>query len=464
MRKLFSALFFLFAANFASADFLDLNGYVDMVLKDNADIQALEANIHSINGKLSAIERTYSYYLSAGTSYLNDRSGRNYNKLSSLGYDVSLSKQFETGTQMSVGFNGSYNEVDYLAGGGKKNHDLAPYVRLQQSLMQNYDGGATKAGLAKARADAQSALYLLQYQKQSIIFQAKIAYWNLSYARTVIDFKKTSLGRSQKILDWNERRYKLDLAERTDMLQSQAAVKMGELNLKLAYENEIKARRAFNLLLNVDGANVNYEIEKFTATALPYKQSKTLDKYGTRADVLSALEKVKSAQFDQESQSKTSGADLILSGQFALNGVDYPFGDASVDVVSASKPSYSLGVRYLMPLDFKIQETVNKGYEAAILAAQKSAQSASISENNQWLQLVDNWNNAKARLDLSMEIRTVQQQRHDEEQSLLKKGRSTTYMVIQSEQALDDAELGVLQNIFELISIYEQAEAFYNNK
>ncbi|MDR1940775.1 MAG: TolC family protein [Endomicrobium sp.] len=470
-KKLLFAVFIVFAAaQIGRAEFLTLQGYVDLVLQNNADFQSVQANIDAVNGKLAAIERTYSYYLSAGAGYTVDRSqrqsfnGMTIKDLKNVSYDVSVNKQFETGTQVSVGFNGTYNSVSLLPSGDGASNDLAgPFVRLQQSLLQEFNGGSTKASLAKARADAQSALYLLKYQKQSIILKAKLAYWNLSYARTVIDFRKTSLSRTKKILDWNQRRYNLDLAEKTDLLQSQAALKLGELNLKLAYESELQARRNFNVLLNIDSANVNYEVEKFAENGAEYEKGKILEKEGVRADVLSALENVKSAQYDQEAQEKTSGADLVLAGQFSLNGVDNEFRDAADYVIHASRPSYSLSLRYTLPLDFKIRKAVNEGYEAARVSAQKAAQAASITENNDWLQLVDNWENAKSRLTLVVEIRTVQQQRHEEEQSLLKKGRSTTYMVIQSEQDLDDATLNVLQGVFELITIYEQAEAFYKN-
>ena len=89
-------------------------------------------------------------------------------------------------------------------------------------------------------------------------------------------------------------------------------------------------------------------------------------------------------------------------------------------------------------------------------------ENAKLQESSDWFQLVDNWNNAKSRLAVSVEIRDIQQKRNEEEQNLLKKGRSTTYLVLQSEQDLDDSYLSMLQNILELISIYEQAEAFYN--
>jgi hypothetical protein len=120
-----------------------------------------------------------------------------------------------------------------------------------------------------------------------------------------------------------------------------------------------------------------------------------------------------------------------------------------------------LGLRYTLPLDFSLRKTIDQGYKSAQAAAERAVENAQLQESNDWLQLVDNWNNAKSRFALGIEIRGIQQQRNAEEQDLLKKGRSTTYLVLQSEQDLDDSYLSMLQTILELISIYEQAEAFY---
>ena len=159
---------------------------------------------------------------------------------------------------------------------------------------------------------------------------------------------------------------------------------------------------------------------------------------------------------------KSMGADLVFVGQFALNGVNKDFSKAGSDLGELNKPSYSLGLKYTLPLDFTLRTAVNEGYKAAKISAEKTVENAKLQESSDWFQLVDNWNNAKSRLALSVEIRDIQQKRNEEEQNLLKKGRSTTYLVLQSEQDLDDSYLSMLQNILELISIYEQAEAFYN--
>ncbi|MCL2799636.1 MAG: TolC family protein [Endomicrobia bacterium] len=469
--KLLAAVIFVFAAHYAHAEgnFLTMQDYLNLVADKNSELKSVQYNIDAVKGRIAEIERVYSYYLSAGANYVYDQSGKPYSfgagmdNITNLAYDASINRQFETGTQVSLGLNGSYGKYDFAFGAPDyKMTDISPFIKLSQSLLKDFNGGSTKASISQARANAQSALYLLEFKKQSILLNAKLAYWNLSYSRTVIDFRQTSLNRTRKILDWNRKRYNVDLAERSDMLQSQAAVKMRELNIKLAYEDEIRARRAFNQLMDITDDTVNYEVEKFDKLNSAFIDERVLEKRGTRFDVLSALEDVKSAEFAALAQEKSMGADLVLSGQIGANSAHGELID-NTQSLSIGGPTFAVGIRYTLPLDFNLRKDINKGFESAKISSQKAAGFAAIRENNDWLQLLDNWNNAKSRLALAKEIQKIQQDRNIEDQDLLRKGRSTTYLVLQSEQDLDDATLSVLQGTLELISIYEQAEAFYNN-
>ena len=472
---LFSFIFMLCVVSvLVYGEMLTIDSYLYMVAKNNSDLKSIQASINAVKGKLAEIERVYAYSLSADLSYSDDKSGRPFNQLAKLNlnevsnwnYSTSVNKQFATGTQFSLGINGTYGTYDYVPGSFGDPHynvsDISPFVRLQQSLWKDINGGSTKAGIYKQKASAKSALYLLEYKKQKLLLDARIAYWNLSYTRTVIDFRKVSFDRKKRLLDWNQKRYEMDLAERSDLLQSQAAVKSGELNLKLAYEDENRANRAFNQFLNIKDDKLRYDVEKFEDKGNSFKIDRTLIKKGARADVLAALEDVSTALYDQEASQRSRGADLVLEGEYSLNGVEQSAGKSFDHVKNDDRPSYSLGLKYILSLDFKLRKAIDKGYEAAKVSAQTSAESAVVKENNDWIQLLDNWDNARIRMELAVEVEKIQKQRYEEDRNLLKRGRTTTYMVLQSEDDLDAATLNVFKSILELIQINEQAKAFYS--
>lgn len=473
--KQFSLLFsfmLCFISVFVYGEMLTIDGYLYMVAKNNSDLKSIQASINAVKSKLAEIERVYAYSLSADLSYSDDKSGRPFsqsvklNEVSNWNYSTSLNKQFVTGTQFSLGINGSYGTYDYVRGLSGDSHynvsDISPFIRLQQSLWKDINGGSTKAGIYKQKSSAKSALYLLEYKKQKLLLDALTAYWNLSYTRTVIDFRKVSFDRKKRLLDWNQRRYEMDLAERSDLLQSQAAVKSGELNLKLAYEDENRANRAFNQFLNIKDDKLRYDVEKFEDKGNSFKIDSVLIKKGTRADVLATMEDVNTALYDQEASQRRRGADLVLEGKYSLNGVEQSSGRSFDNVKNGDRPSYFLGLKYTLPLDFKLRKVIDKGYEAAKVSAQTAAESAVVKENNDWIQLLDNWDNARIRMELVVEVEKIQKQRYEEDRNLLKRGRTTTYMVLQSEDDLDVATLNVFKSILELIQIKEQANAFYS--
>ncbi|MDR1122429.1 MAG: TolC family protein [Endomicrobium sp.] len=461
-----------FVSVFVYGEMLTIDDYMYMVAKNNSDLKLIQANINAVKGKLAEIERVYAYSLNMGISYSDDKSGRPYNQLAKLNevsnwnYSTSVNKQFKTGTQFFLGINGAYGTYDYAPSALGESHynvcDIFPFIKLQQSLWKDINGCSTKAGIYKQKANAKSVLYLLEYKKQKLLLDAKIAYWNLSYTRTVIDFRKASLDRKKRLLNWNQIRYKMDLTERADLLQSQAAVKFGELNLKLAYEDESRANKMFNQFLNIKDDKLRHDVEKFEDNGSFFKTDITFTKNGTRADVLAVLEDINKASYDQKASQRNKGADLVLEGKYSFNGVEQFLGESFNHVKNGDRPSYSLGLKYTLPLDFKLRKVINKGYEAAKVSAQIAAESAVIKENSDWVQLLDDWDNARTRMELAIEVEKIQKQRYEEDRNLFKKGRITTHMVLQGEDDSDIATLSVFKNILELIQISEQAKIFYS--
>jgi outer membrane protein TolC len=451
---------------------LTVDNYCKIFLERNDEIKSLEANILSVEGKLAEIDRIYSYYFTTEANYLNDQTGQelyliNIDKLITATYAASLNKQFKLGTQLSFGVGGFYG--DYF---GHKTFDdpekiqytdqrLYPFIHLQQSLLKDIKGTSTQFSIDKAQAQAKSSIYLLEYKKQSLLFNAKLSYWKLSYVKTVTKFRKISLERTKKFLAYNLKRYKLNLIDESDLLQAQAAVKLKELSLSFAIEEENKAQKLFNQLLNLESTK-EHEIETIDDKNINFKTN--IARKTQRLDVLSALENIKSATYDEQLYKKNSGSDLVLDGQASISNVYRNISGPTRTIKTSSNdvPTFSFSIKYVLPLDFKLRKIIHKGYNSAKIAALKTAKELQNKENNDWVLLIENFNNAKNRLALAYEIKKIQQQKAIKTKTNLQNGISSTYFVLQSEQDLDDIELNILQCILELISIQEQVAIFYN--
>jgi outer membrane protein TolC len=447
--KLFFICFFVSVAHSVRCEMLRADDYLDMVAENNSELKSVQLNINAVKEKLAEVEKVYSYYLKGNANY----SGI-WSENAKIEYDAAINKQFKTGTHIFLGLNCTESGESAL---------LSPFIGVQLSLWKDLNGSYAGAVTANRRAMASSALYLLEYKRQNILLGAKLAYWTLSYSRRVVDFRKLSLERARKILDWSRRKYSMDLLGKSDLLQAQAAVKSKEMSLELACEDENRANRLFNQFLNIKDENVKYEVEKFESRLNDFKYSVAPEKKSTRADVLSSFEDVQAALYAQVISEKSLGADLVLKGNFRISGFESTFKEAVKHIMDRNKPAYAVSLEYTLPLDFKLRKNIGEGYKSARIAAQKSAESAVVKENNDWLQLLDDWNSAKTKFELAVEIEKIQQQKYQEDKNLLDKGRTTTHLVLQSEQALDEAAICVLQSVLELIRIYEQAQLYSGN-
>lgn len=517
--KLLLIFMFVFMAQPVFCEMLSIENYTNMVIENNSEFKSVQLKIDSLKKELPQIEKSpLLFKTNVGYRFCNklinnapieleieeysgSKSGiiDGYNGMmianaslnktfAMLGIDVSLGVRYAPCWKSCDGKTRSLFRIptlmDISSNGNVKNENsetilIGPFLNCQMSLWKNIFGRYAKVVLAKREAELRSALYLLKYEKENIIFNAKAAYWNLAYFRKVVNFKKLSLDRAKKILDLNQKRHKMNLSGKSDLLQAQAAVRLKELDLNRAHREEKKAEKIFNQFLNVGDKDVEYELEEFENKWNSFKDNPIPEKRSLRADVLSSFEKTQVALCDKIISKRDLGADLVLNGDASVDLFNR-FIDINMysDVNSGTETfrssasldngRYSIGLSHLvnleykLPLDFNFKRNMDEVRNLAKLSAQKSAESAVAKENDDWLQLLSDWDNAKTGLKLAFEIKKIQEQRYKEEQSMLENGKNTTYFVLQSQQTLDDAELIILENILELIKIYEKAEIFYD--
>lgn len=459
------AAIILSGVGLGQGEIISLDRYMALVEKNNPQMQAILAQIEAAKNNLAATQRAVEpFVLSVSGNYTDDTySGFNQglDKVKTTAFSGSVTKQFMTGTGITVGgttSNSAYTPLQDVILLNDGNSTLAPFVSLQQSLWKDLVFGSSYYTIQASKASMKAALYNLEYAKQQFIIGAKNVYWNLSYAKTNTVYREASLKRYQQLLEWNQRRVQLDLGERADLLQAQASQKTGQLNFMVAQQNERQARRAFNQFLNVDSDSNQYDTVGFEAGAQVYLVTKDISKKSMRADTLAAVETAKAAEFSQKASKNNAGMDIVLSGRYTANGSGITFSDAQ----KVDKPVYTIGVTLSLPLDFIRWNKVVKSYEQNAIAAQKSADSALAQEKTDWDNLLDSWKNDIAQLEMAKEVQDYYQRYVEENRHLLQRGRTTTNLLIQSEEALDSAALAVFGASLTLIMDYEKSNTYYN--
>jgi outer membrane protein TolC len=420
----------------------------------------------------------YSPFVNAGYNYADDRSGVGFgstfpiDRTRSDVWNINAIKKFGTGSTVTLGYTGTKARIDLLAPAAVVGpdeisnftaYDMKPFIRVDQSLLRDFNGGITKAGIDKNKAAVLSGQYLQLFRRQQILLRARTAYWTLSLAREVIAFRKVSLDRTSQILKWNERRVNLDLADKGDLYQAQAGYKLRQLNLQLAQEEELVAARNFNELIGTTGDIVAAELEKISDNISYYAHINALTAYGTRADILSARATYDSARLADKETNYRSLPELSVSGLYSLHGLDLTNSGAWNQVTGADKPTYSIGLSIIVPLDYVTLKKVRSGYKKDFESAKESLAKAELTAKNDWDQLSITWHNVKSRLSLAQEIKDVQEKRVANEQVRFERGRTTTFQLLTAEDDLDNATLNVYRLVFEEFVTFAQAE-LYNTR
>ena len=453
---------------------MTLEDYLNRVAESNPEIRSLNSAIEASQQKVLELDMVYSPLVKADVNYMDDKSGISFqsplfaNEIKSTSWDIEASKTFGTGSTLALGyksFTADFNLLFPFTWNGQSlsnftGYELQPYVKLQQSLLRDLNSGITQSGIKKSKMAARSAQYLQLMKKQQTLLQAKFAYWELSLSREVVAFRKASMDRTEKLLHWNEKKYKIDLAEKVDLLQAQAAYKTRVLNYPLAVENEVKASRSFNNLLGLKSDKVTDDIDKVSNKLSYYEGISSLEKTGERADVLSAQSIFESAKYAQKETDYRAMPELSFQGSYSLNGLDIFYNNAWDQVTNSDKPTYTLGLSFMVPLDYSTLNKVKKGYKLDFVSAKDALSQAEISAENDWQQLLKNWHNVKTRLSLANEIQSIQEQRLKEEAARFVRGKTTTFLLITAENDLDDIILNVYQLVYEELTAAAQAELY----
>jgi outer membrane protein TolC len=472
----------IFLGTTVNADIITLDSYLKRVEAENPDIISVNLSIEAAWQKVLEADMVYSPFVSGSFNRIDDRSGPGFGSILATDRMVvnelalNASEKFKTGTNVSLGYTYTNADINLLApfaynGTNYTNlssYQLNPTLNLSQSLLRDFNSGLTQAGIDKAKSSVMAGQYMLLYKKQQLMIAARSAYWNLALDREVIEFRKSSLDRAEKLLKWNENKKKLDLVEESDLLQTQAAYKLRQLNLQLSNEDEVKASREFNGMLGLKSDVVADSLEKISDKVTAFSNIDKLVYNGKRADVLAAESSYRASELADRETRFRAMPELSLNASYALNGLDLNYSGAWNQVSSQDKPTYSLGLSFIVPLDYKTLTKVKKGYNNDFASAKETIRSAMTSAQNDWDQLETSWVNVKSRLELAKEIMKIQDARVKAEQRKFEKGRTTTFLMLSAENDLDDAILSVYRTVFEEMMTLAQAELFntkpINNK
>lgn len=376
-------------------------------------------------------------------------------------YSFGISQQTTFGLLARVYYTYDYQYFNFLPGSIAPPFRInqgRPTIELTQSFIKNSLGSLTQAQIEAAEASALATSYMESYQTREIFAQAESAYWNLSLARSSALVAKEVLDRAQELYNWNAKRERLRLVDKSDVVQTNALLKLRELDYQQALDNQRSASRAFNQFRGQDSEFVKDGVE--TLGRLKVIPSEPPTRAEMREDVRGAQQQSLASQANSRLGYEKDRPLLDVYVSYSANGSNVGVPSTIIHSFSPDQPTLTGGLRFSMPLDFSRVAVAKKGYAIEEEGAAKTYQRRVFEQENEWHELNQKLKDARARLSLSQTLEDVQKEKLTVERERLNHGKTTTFNVIQFEQDAAQAALGTLRAQAEILQIIAQMKTF----
>ena len=469
MNKLFRTAglcFFLTTAAQAEAIKLELGEYLHQVVAEHKGIQGAHdistgAALRSSEGSLilypnlfSTIQLGTDEKPTSSTAFQGTKSSANL-------YSLGITQLTTFGLQAKLSYNLNYYDIT----GANRTfvpeptyYDGKAQVELTQSIWRNGFGREVRAAQELFEAQALATSYAEKFKATVTIAEAETIYWRLALARETVAIQQETLARSVKILEWNQRRVNLQLADKVDLLQAEAALQARKLELQAAQDEERSAMTAFNTFRGRDSDVV---VEGLTRPDPNFVSSLSVPpRDELRDDVKAAKEQTRVAISAAKVGREKALPNLDLFASYALNGRDTATGPTFSESFTTQFPTKAIGLRLSIPLGFGTISNVREGYGLEANAAEMIYERKRFEQDREWNDLVIRFKESKGRLELAETIQSAQRAKLMHERDRLNRGRTTTFQVLSFEQDYATAQLGFVRAETEVLRISAQLKTF----
>jgi outer membrane protein TolC len=376
-------------------------------------------------------------------------------------YKFGLRQQFKFGLQASLYYDYSRTQVWDV---GTMFLPVNPWsearliLELAQPLLKNGLGREIRAQLEAAEAQALATGFSQSFSGKLIMADAEGAYWRLVLARDSVRVAKESLDRQQKLKDWNAGRVKMQLADRADLLQSDAAVEARRLELRNAEDEERAASRAFNTLRGREEDQVSDRLQNIAGSEMDKLVAPVRAQF--REDTLATEQQQRALAASARLGKEKNLPQLDVFTQLSTNGRDATLGGATSESLTATRPAGAVGLRFSVPLDFEATADSRQGYVREREAANMNFERKKYEQEREWTDLSRKLDESKARLKLARTFEEAQREKLTYERDRQRRGRTTTFQVLMFEQDYAVAQLNHIRAQADVLRILTQMKTF----
>lgn len=364
---------------------LSLRSYLELVMSNNTDVAIQRLALETPRNAILRAFGTFDPAFTSGFTATRQKSAstsvlQGANLLSSLSQRLTTSytQTLDSGTQLSVGFNGSKDSSNNAF--STFNPALATSLQFgfTQPLLRNRGAYVTRLPIMVARSQLRKTEYDLRDQLMQLIMTAENAYWDVVEARENLKVQRQYLNLTEEALKRSQQELKLGAISPLEIYRPEQQAATARISVS-RYEYLLAQRE--DALRRQMGADLHPEVRKLPI-ALTELVSPALDT--SRIDQETAVEKALAARPDLRSTLQTLDIDelrikqstnairpdLSLTGSYSGQGrggtyydrtnvfgqsqlvsvVPGGLGDALNQLFGFSLPTYSFGLTLRLPL------------------------------------------------------------------------------------------------------------------
>lgn len=403
----------------------------------------------------SAFDTNFSFsttYGNHGNAYWENASGKSEQDWAN---QVALTKKFAAGTETTLygNFNRTYNTTP----GASPASGTAVGIEIAQPLLSGFGEEINLAPLARARKNVLQSALSLRKETLDLIYEAEVAYWNLSASYALVTARLSSLRHAELVLEQAKKRRALKDATKEDVLQAEADLASRRVNLVVARQSVEDHDDVLRKLLGESGETLEgtYEVAVLSAN-VPEESFKFAEwialvrEFDIDAQIRELEREKAEIDYRVAEDVDRPSLDLILGAE--LSGAESSPAKSVSGIADRTGYDLSAGIRFSMPIGFRQARAELRQAElrrrSADLAIEQAIQNAMFDARSAWRTAEA----ARERLESAKIALQMQREAYEGQLARYGVGKATMTDVLSAQDALDSARLDLIQAALDVVT------------
>lgn len=341
----------------------------ELILKQGRRTQEINLQYQQFRLSVAQSLAAYQWDFLATTGYLFDKSvGLQLNvfdKNENLTTNVKLSKNFTTGTNMSleykrISFKGDPNAITGANVRSIATQDLLG-LNIVQNLWANFFGIADRGDTEAAELNYKSSAILRTNELENLVLDSIRAFWTAYVSEQNFKEAMASRDRSKKLIDAVRKKSGFGYANPGELAQAQAEYEGRVQDVKSTSTTYLANLDTLNTLLSLpQNCEVKFVVSNVTPPVPQLPEKSLQDLRAIRSEKL----KVQGAQRAYDAAKSKDAPTLQFVGKIYSYGAQEQGNGAYSDMVSGAHPQYFLGLQfeYLFGANLLSETRMNRKY------------------------------------------------------------------------------------------------------